>query len=220
MFDAFDGVSHSTRESTVRKLLTNHHDALLARARHFMKSEADAWDLLQDTLERALKQGPPPSLPEDKLRAWLMVVMRNLHTDYRRAARRRRWVPLHECDVPSRSEPPAAEPVWGSIEPAEVEACVQLLEPTFREAYQLRTLHGLSLAEIAVRMQVSTVTAGTRVFRARQRLRELLSHVAHHRAIGLLAPVGAVPYCQCCSSSGSAGVDPRARPGCRSVRHT
>lgn len=220
MFDAFDGVSHSTRESTVRKLLANHHDALLARARHLMKSEADAWDLLQDTLERALKQGPPDSLPDGKVRAWLMVVMRNLHTDHCRARRRRRWVPLRDCDAPSWSDQPAAEPVWGNIEPAEVEACVQLLEPTFREAYQLRTRHGLSLAEIGVRMQVSTVTAGTRVFRARQRLRELLSHVAHHRALGILAPVGAVPYCQCCSSSGSAGVGTRARPGCSPVRHT
>ena len=56
--------------------LSEHTPALVARALFLARNHADAWDLVQDTLERALRRRPP--FPQHDLRRWLFVVMHHL----------------------------------------------------------------------------------------------------------------------------------------------
>jgi len=153
-----------------------HGSALLARAKRLTHGHADAWDLLQDTLERALTRRPE-GLPAVKLRPWLMSILGNLHTDRCRAGRRHKRVTLGDnalLDVVASD--PLNEPAWLSIDAVSIRACLERLDPRLREAYALQVEQGLSVIATAARLGVPPATAGTRVYRARRRLRELLSN--------------------------------------------
>src|SRR5688572_33098158 len=71
----------------------NHAGALLNHATRLTRERCDAWDLVQDTFERALSR-PPKLLEPIKLRCWLFVVMHNLHRDRCRTEARRKRVAL------------------------------------------------------------------------------------------------------------------------------
>jgi RNA polymerase sigma-70 factor (ECF subfamily) len=155
-------------------LMTPHAGVLLAKAILLTRRRADAWDLVQDTFERALTH-LPGNLPAERVRRWLFVVMHNLHLDRCRAARRRRYVTLTEDVLTLDPEAERiSEPPWSSIGAAEVEACLGRLDPRLREAFVLQA-QGMSLSAIAERLDVPLATVGTRVFRARRGLRQLLS---------------------------------------------
>jgi RNA polymerase sigma-70 factor (ECF subfamily) len=151
--------------------------ALLARAARLTRERSDAWDLLQDTFERALTHRPA-DLPPHKVRGWLFVIMQNLHVDRCRRATRHRRVDLTDevlSVVPNEDR--AQPPCWHSIDVTQVRQCLGKLDPRLREPYVLQTEYGLSLAAIAARLGVPKATAGSRVFRARRKLRALLEPV-------------------------------------------
>jgi RNA polymerase sigma-70 factor (ECF subfamily) len=155
-----------------------HTAELLARAMYLARDQSDAWDLVQDTLERALRRLAPEN--PQHLRRWLLVVLHNLYLDRCRRARRYRNVALTEDALvlePEESE--AKEPAWRSVDIADVRSCLERLDPRLREAYLLQAEQGLCLAEVASRLGVPMATAGTRVFRARRRLRQLLQQPSH-----------------------------------------
>jgi RNA polymerase sigma-70 factor (ECF subfamily) len=147
--------------------------ALFARALSLTRNRADAWDLLQDGLERMLRRCPDRCSAEAIQRS-LSVIMRNLNTDRYRAAQRHRQVTLNEGTLLVETPPPAEEPIWSSVEPEQIERCVALLQPHLREAYTLRVEKQLSLVAAAKTLGIPVGTVGTRVHRARRRLRALL----------------------------------------------
>lgn len=150
-----------------------HREVLFAYARILCRTQADAWDLFQDTLERALRR--PPDLSLVNARAWLLRVMRNLHTDRCRLARRRRSVELTD-DLPvfAPDDTGRDEPAWLATDASDIRACLTRIDPRLRDAYVLRTENGLSLSAIAERLGIAKTTAGTRIFRARRQLQRLL----------------------------------------------
>jgi RNA polymerase sigma-70 factor, ECF subfamily len=152
-----------------------HGQALLAHARKLTRGHADAWDLVQDTFVRAMTRRPE-DLSDAKVRAWLMAVLVNLHIDRCRSVRRRRRITLEEdllLALPDSD--PALEPAWLSIDAVSVQACLARLDPRLRAAYTLQVEEGLTLAAAAARLGVPAATVGTRVYRARHRLRSLLT---------------------------------------------
>lgn len=156
-------------------VVRDHGGALLARAKQLTGGHDDAWDLVQDTLLRAMTRRPE-GLSEVKVRSWLLAVLRNLHIDHCRSARRRRKVTLGESALAGVPEPePVNEPTWLSIDTVTVKACLERLDPRLRDAYTLQVEEGLSLAAAAARLGVPQATVGSRVHRARHRLRELLT---------------------------------------------
>jgi RNA polymerase sigma-70 factor, ECF subfamily len=149
--------------------------ALFRRACKLTRTQADAWDLLQDTLLRALQHGLE-YVPAEKAGQWLFVVMSHLHIDGRRKAKQTTLVPLDETNAPadehwSRAEPPE----WHSFEYEDVQRCLSRLSPRVRETYLLHEEQGLTLAATARRLSVPIATAGTRVYRARRQLRVMLT---------------------------------------------
>jgi RNA polymerase sigma-70 factor (ECF subfamily) len=155
------------------EILRLHGTALEARALWLTRSASDAADLLQQTLEHALV-GSRREVPAARMRSWLYAIMHNAFLDRRRCGSSRRLVPLDgfvaERIAAERIEP---EPLWRIVDEALLEDCIQRLPPGMRQVVRLH-LEGLSYAEVAVRLGKPIGTVGTRLMRARRRLREML----------------------------------------------
>lgn len=144
---------------------------LLAVALRLCGHPADATDLVQDTYERAL--GAIPRLrPDTNLAAYLVTVLHHLFID---RVRRRKVEGLADpsaLDAAVAPEPDAP-PQWLQIEDEQLAAAVARLEPDFRDVFVLHA-RGLSYQEIATRLGIPRPTVGTRLARARRKLRTLL----------------------------------------------
>jgi RNA polymerase sigma-70 factor, ECF subfamily len=130
----------------------------------------DAEDLVQETLLRALDRGLTAT-PE--LKPWLMRVLRNLFVDQ---WRRRR---LHdETDVACISEPANDDegeaPRWAAVDDAQLGRAVESLATPFRAVYRLHAA-GNDYDAIAAQLGLRKATVGTRLHRARRKLRTLLA---------------------------------------------
>ena len=154
-------------------VLRDAEPALSRIADRWCANAADGRDLVQDTFERATRQGLPPDLRSP--RAWLMAIMHNLFIDRCRAAARR---PTHEpLDVHGdrfATASDAAEPVWSRIEVADVRAALDELDPTYSEVFALHAFEDWSYEELAQRLAIPRLTVGTRLTRARRKLRAVL----------------------------------------------
>src|SRR5262245_15876467 len=104
----------------------DYESALYARAMRLVRSHSDAWDLVQDTYERALR-GQAGFQPGTNLRQWMMTIMYNLFLDRcRRLAREPRAFAIDDHEVAS-PEPDAQEP-WEAITHEQVTAALAGLE--------------------------------------------------------------------------------------------
>ncbi len=152
-------------------------EMLLRVARSLTRHQADAEDLVQDTLIRAYKaidqfDGRHP-------RAWLLTILRNTHINRNR---RRRPELMRDPDV--EIERPARWPVIDDASrpdrfvdrtfDAEVESALRSLSPTFGEVVELVDLDGLSYAEAAEVAGVPIGTVMSRLHRGRKKIREHL----------------------------------------------
>ena len=154
------------------------YEALLyARAIRLLRSPSDAWDLVQDTFEHALR-GYSRFQPGTNLRMWLMTIMHHLFIDRcRRQAREPNSAPIDDNDIASPE--PASPRVWETITDEQIAAALADLESPFREVYELRLFGNCSYDEIAAQLTIPRSTVGTRLMRARQKLkRTLLKSVA------------------------------------------
>jgi RNA polymerase sigma-70 factor (ECF subfamily) len=161
---------------TTEERVSDYEGVLFARAMRLARSHSDAWDLVQDTYERALR-GQASFQPGTNLRLWLMTIMYNLFLDRcRRQTREPRVVTIDEGDIPN-PESYSPEP-WESITSEQVHAAVADLEGPFREVYELRLISNCSYDEIADKLTIPRSTVGTRLMRARHKLRQTLRAAA------------------------------------------
>ena len=153
-------------------MFSGYESALFARAMRLTKSPSDAWDLVQDTYERALR-GKATFQPGTNMRLWLLTILSNLFLDRcRKQSREPRVLAIEEHDVAS-PEPYAPES-WEAITPEQVSAALADLEGPFQEVTKLRLIDNCSYDEIADRLTIPRSTVGTRLMRARNKLRESL----------------------------------------------
>jgi RNA polymerase sigma-70 factor, ECF subfamily len=135
---------------------------------------ADARDLVQDTFERATRLGLPLDVRNPS--GWLVTIMHNLFIDRCRARARR---PNHESLVDQHAnvtqiDPDPPEPAWSRITVDDVRMALTEIEPAYSEVYELHTFQRWSYEKIAERLSIQRVTVGTRLNRARKKLREVL----------------------------------------------
>jgi RNA polymerase sigma-70 factor, ECF subfamily len=149
-----------------------HRGFLRGLAIKLCRSQFDPDDLVQDVLERAWKHFG--DLPEANPRAWLARVMQNLFIDWvrRRASAPR---PVAVDDVPLAAPPPVVADWWTEVSPDEVRAKVDELGPELRDAFVLHAFEDCSYIVIAERLGIPKATVGTRLLRARKKLKRLLS---------------------------------------------
>jgi RNA polymerase sigma-70 factor (ECF subfamily) len=151
-----------------------HGTALLRRARWLTRKESDGHDLVQTTIEHALRSPARHRVGRATALRWLYAIMHNAFMDDRRAAGVRRWVSLGctSFDVAVEEEP-VALPRWRSIDDEVLARCCDRLPPEMRAIFAAHAA-GASYAELARRLDLPVATVGTRLMRARRRLRLML----------------------------------------------
>ncbi len=165
-----------------------HWKALHIVARQYVTSEADASDLVQETLLKAWKSF---SSTEEKeySRAWLFVIMRNAALDWQKMNKRRIklfLVPhseLTEIAASDLNEPLCQMPVMDEerflqFVDDHIVAALDTIDPAFREVIILSAAGGLKYSEIAQVLDCPMGTVMSRMARARSRLREYLADFA------------------------------------------
>ncbi|MEO8552695.1 MAG: RNA polymerase sigma factor, partial [Kofleriaceae bacterium] len=148
--------------------------ALAQVAERLCATKADASDLLQDTLERATRQGIPADVRNP--RAWLATIMHNLFIDRCRSLQRQ---PIHEPLEEGHNDAVESldttdEPAWGRATMDDVRRALDQIDPTFARVYRLHTFEHHSYEQIATALKIERVTVGTRLNRARKMLRQVL----------------------------------------------
>jgi RNA polymerase sigma-70 factor (ECF subfamily) len=172
-------------EEELETLYRRHQSALLRQANRLTRSRADAGDLVQDTFERACR-ALHTYQPGSSGYRWLSTIMTRLFIDgWRRRKRRQLETPIDEIDLPSK--PPAADPECHLVTTADLEAAVATLPAQSRILVE-RQLAGVPYTALASEMGVQMATVGTRLFRAREKLRAALITVSktRRREIGTL----------------------------------
>jgi RNA polymerase sigma-70 factor, ECF subfamily len=152
-----------------------HEAALQATALRLCGNPTDARDLVQDTYERGLRN-LARFRPGTDVRAWLLTILQNLFFDRCRSRTRERHSDTPVEELAERLATPEADaaPDWASISPEQLLAALEKLPQEFRVTYRLHDIEGRSYNEIAEQLGIPKATVGTRLARARRKLRELL----------------------------------------------
>jgi RNA polymerase sigma-70 factor (ECF subfamily) len=145
---------------------------LIPRLRRYARALAGdriaADDLVQDTLERAWSKFHLYRRGTD-LRAWLFTVMHNVYVNQLRALKP---VTQLDEDMPELSQP-AREADGLTLR--DVDAAIRRLPPEQREVLLLVALEDMSYDEAAGTLGIPIGTVMSRLARAREKLRAMLS---------------------------------------------
>lgn len=153
------------------QIVLEHERLLNGLARKLCGNDADAADLVHDTYERALRAWQRYA-GSRHLRSWLVAILHNLFVDRCRKARR---TPQSEAidRIDLAAPEPSAPPAWTSVTDDQVRAALETLGAEFRAVYDLHA-RGRSYNEIAAELNIPRPTVGTRLVRARKKLKDAL----------------------------------------------
>jgi RNA polymerase sigma-70 factor, ECF subfamily len=157
--------------------VTRYEQDLLRRAAALTRRDMSrAQDLVQDCLERAMRN-IDRLVPGSNIRAWLYTILANRYQDLCRSDRCRSAVPLD--DQQATAPEPEPPPRWAAVTPAQVREALAELSPDLRATFELREFRQLSYEEIGRITGAPVATVGTRLCRARTKLREILTARLH-----------------------------------------
>jgi RNA polymerase sigma factor (sigma-70 family) len=145
---------------------------LIPRLRRYARAlagdRAAADDLVQDTLERAWAKLHLYRRGTD-LRAWMFTVMHNLYVNQLRAA--------HPGTQLDEEMPELAQPAreTDTLVLRDLDLAIRRLPPDQREVLLLVALEDMSYAEAAGALEIPIGTVMSRLARAREKLRAMLS---------------------------------------------
>jgi RNA polymerase sigma-70 factor, ECF subfamily len=156
------------------ELVGRHQVGVFNLARALTGADEDAEDVAQETFVRVFR-GLGRFRGESAFRTWLYRIAVNVARSHgrRRGARQAVWQPLPEAG-PEPADSGAADPEADAIRRQAIDAALGALADDMRAAVLLRDVEGLEYAEIAAALGVPIGTVESRIFRGRQRLRELL----------------------------------------------
>jgi RNA polymerase sigma-70 factor (ECF subfamily) len=157
-----------------RAFVVKHEKMVFALLSRMLGREAEIEDLAQETFLRAFRgvasfdpQGPA------KISTWLLTIATRLALD----AMKRRKILLTDTDV--THDAPAHGTPEGDHTRRElghaIERAAHALPDDQRAALVLAEYHGMSMNDIALALDISESTAKTRLFRAREKMRDALA---------------------------------------------
>jgi RNA polymerase sigma-70 factor (ECF subfamily) len=153
--------------------LTELRANVLRTAMVLTHNRADAEDLVQIAFMRALDRSS--TLDADtNWPAWMKTVVRHLAVDLARRNQRWRLTELLDSIAPTGAAPEPTEAAWSSVSPEQLEAAVDSIDKHYQAVYRLHHLEGASYAQMAEQLKIPVRTVGTRLHRARGRIRDSL----------------------------------------------
>lgn len=145
--------------------------ALRRYARALLRDPADADDLVQDCLERAVSRWHQRRSDGDA-RTWLYAILHNLAvSQMRRRARRGAHMPVDDVPEANLSVAPSQDE---GLRHRDLMAALDALPEEQRSVLLLVTVEGLSYAEAAQVLAIPTGTVMSRLSRARDRVVQLM----------------------------------------------
>jgi len=156
-----------TREEQFNQLIAVYMDDLYRYGHWLSGSHAVADDLVQETLVRAWKS--MDKLNDTKaVKGWLLTILRRENA--RRFERKR----PQESSIPTEELAANREDYDTSTEAFVLRQALDRLPEEYREPLLMQVVMGHSQKEIAEHLGISVAGAGTRLFRAREKMRGLL----------------------------------------------
>ena len=150
--------------------------ALLPRMRRFAhalsRNSADADDLTQMTIERALKSRTQWQ-PGTRLDSWAYTIMRNLWIDTVRSRSRRDKVEAPEEEARSAGHDPR-DAIEASVDLARMMAAMEQLPGEQREVVALILIEGFGYRETAEMLGLPIGTVSSRLVRGRTALLDMV----------------------------------------------
>jgi RNA polymerase sigma-70 factor (ECF subfamily) len=169
------------------KLALEQIDLLYRVAQRLTHNVEEAGDLVQDTFLRALRAYQSFDLQEHGIRPWLVRIMQNLHFSH---VTREKRQPLAVDSAPLESEnrvgaagPDGFQPTgWDGMDERLVRALKELPQD-YQTVLLLWAVEEFSYKEIAESVNIPMGTVMSRLYRARQRLAELLGDFAREEGV-------------------------------------
>ncbi len=162
-------ISIFSRNPELRKQLEENRQRLYRIAFSWCHEAALADDLVQETMEKALKKAGQLR-DKDALNTWLYTIMNNCWRDHLR--RRKDTVDIDEVPFESDESPEADNQRHQVV--TQVRAAIATLPNGQRQVLTLVDLEGCSYIEVATILDVPVGTVMSRLCRARRALKERL----------------------------------------------
>ncbi len=169
-------------------LVRKHQKRMLNIALRLVDDYEEACEVVQDAFVSAHKN-IKAFRGDSKFTTWLTAITVNLSKNRLRQVKSRRGHEAFSIDDPVRTEegqiaadPPSNEPsVLDRLEKKDIQKrvqdCIKALEPDFREVLVLRDMQDFSYDEIAGMVKVREGTVKSRLFRAREMVKDCLKRV-------------------------------------------
>ena len=163
----FDQKLTKSKQELFGEFVNQYTDDLYRYAYWLTSSKVIAEDLVQETLLRAWKSIHKLQ-DSNAVKSWLFTILK------RENARRFERKQLDYCDFPTEEVSSQRCDYDTSTEAHVLRTALKKLPVEYREPLLLQVEFGYSQKEIAKHLNISLAGAGTRLFRARQKLRELI----------------------------------------------
>lgn len=160
--------SKANREARFQQMIGIYMNDLYRYAYWLVKDKAVAEDLVQETMLRAWKSMDRLQKPE-AAKGWLITILRREN-----ARRFERFQPQFSA-IPTEAIGDKHSDYDTSTEAFVLRQAIEDLPETYREPLVLQVIHGFTQKEIASRLGITVAGAGTRLFRARNMLKEVLA---------------------------------------------
>jgi RNA polymerase sigma-70 factor, ECF subfamily len=160
--------------SAFEEFVRKNEDRIYNLCRYMLSDASDAQDAAQDTFLKAYK-GLKDFRPDASLSTWLYRIAVNTCLDQRKKSRYSR---LRAGEIPDDlpSPDPSPEGSYHAKRNAEaLRAALRKLPEKLRSAIILREIEGLAYEEIATVLDISMGTVKSRIARARDELRVIIS---------------------------------------------
>ncbi len=163
----------------LNELFERHRDAAYAVAYRLVGNADDALDVVQEAFIHVMR-GIRSFRGQSAFRTWLYRIVTHAALDYRRYRAVRQTQSLdHEnarepADIGPARENPAEEAQTRDLREAILQALENVSEKN-RAALVLYAIEGMSYKEVAEALGISVGTVMSRIFNARQRLKDLMA---------------------------------------------
>ena len=175
-----------TNHDVLERIVRDHSRLVYRIAYAVLRSHPDAEDSTQETFMRVLRYSSKLAEVEDP-KTWLARIAWRVAVDRSKKRRWAREIPLDDPAKPvaevASSEIPADEAVQATQLGVAVEKLIAALPTKLREPLILSTVEEISPREVAATLGINEAAVRSRVFRARQILKEKLAQHAGRRQV-------------------------------------